>query len=318
MKIARALITVAILLLTLPGNGIPADVEWLGIFSGFGGAERETGSPGKGGPAVCCISFPTVNKTGTAGGRGTAQGLGVIPIWGPLGGQVSINYTGGLGSRIGTTFGPLYDFTAGKVGLFATYQHRTLRSANFWWLEPALDLYLGQMNVSLRYIQPLSGAQTHTFGDRTPICFATPTAPCPAEDYKVVDQAINRLQGTVSYFPTVDFLQVGKDNLELTLGAQVNSFGGPYQKVARTGVGPVFGVSLMPAQNVEFTVVKGTVDNRSRYQVETGLRFFFSKGGTPSLKPAGSPSLKELRRKYMEASPYPVSTYTGEHHQVGS
>lgn len=312
MKTAvRALIVVAALIFALPVNSFSADVEWLGILSGFGGAERETGSPGKSGPTVCC-SFPSYNKVGKAGGRGTAQALGVIPIWGPLGAQASFNYTGGLGSRIGTTFGPIYDFTAGKVGLFATYQHRSLRDANFWWLEPAVDFYLGQMNVSLRYIQPLSGAQQKNVGDRS-FCTVFISGVCPPEDFKTVDQAINRLQGTVSYFPTVDFLQVGKDNLELTLGAQVNSFAGPYQKVARTGVGPVFGISMMPAQNVELTVIKGTVDNRSRYQIETGLRFFFGKGGMPSLQPAKSPTLKELRRKYMEASPYPVSTYTGAH-----
>lgn len=316
MKTAvRAVVIVATLLFVLPGKGIASDVEWLGILSGFGGAERETGSPGKGGPAVCCFTFPSVNKIGQAGGRGTAQGLGVIPIWGPLGAQASFNYTGGLGSRIGTTFGPLYDFTAGKVGLFATYQHRSLRDANFWWLEPAVDFYLGQMNVSLRYIQPLSGAHQKNVGESSGSCGISS---CPPEDFKIVDQAINRLQGTVSYFPTVDFLQVGKDNLELTLGAQVNSFAGPYQKVARTGVGPVFGISLMPAQNVELTLVRGTVDNRSRYQVETGLRFFFGKGGMPSLQPAKSPTLMELRRKYMEASPYPVSTYTAAHSQPNS
>lgn len=310
MKITvGALIVVAGLFFVLPKMANSADIEWLGIVSGFGGAERETGSPGIGAGTGCCPTFHSTNKIGQAGGRGTAQALGVIPIWGPLGAQASFNYTGGLGSRIGTTFGPMYDFTAGKVGLFATYQHRSLRDANFWWLEPAVDFYLGQMNLSLRYIQPLSGAQQKSVGENSGSCGIV----CPPEDFKIVDQAINRLQGTVSYFPTVDFLQVGKDNLELTLGAQVNSFAGPYQKVARTGVGPVFGVSLMPAQNVELTLVRGTVDNRSRYQIETGLRFFFGKGGMPSLQPAKSPTLMELRRKYMEASPYPVSTYTAAH-----
>jgi len=287
MKITvGALIVVISLIFVLPPKAISANLEWLGIVSGFGGAEKETGQPNG-------------SKT-QAGGRGTVQALGVIPF-GPFGVQGSFQYTGGSGSRFGTTFGPLYDFTAGKVGLFATYQHRTQRDTNFWWLEPALDWYLGQMNLSLRYLQPVSDIQV----TRKKL---GPVDPFDIQQIKQVDIPVNRLQGTASYFPP-DILQLGKDNLELTFGVQVNSFVGPTRNIKGAGVGPVFGIAMQPMQNVEFTLIRGTVDNRSRFDFQSGIRIFLGKS-TPSLSPATSPSLKELRRKYMEASPNPVSGYT--------
>jgi len=301
-KIVGALAMVASLFFVLPPKANSANIEWLGILTGTGGMERETGMPGStGSDSPNSGQTNDKPKIGQAVGLGSVQALGVIPLAGPIGAQVSFQYTGGSGSRFATTFGPLYDFTAGKVGLFASYQHRTTRGTNFWWIEPALDWYLPQLNLSLRYIQPLSSAQKTNLPDPFPTLD-------PIER-KIVDQPINRLQATASYFPP-DFLTLGKDNLELTLGAQVNTFGGPYQKVSRTGVGPVFGVAIMPMQNVEFTLIKGTVDNRSRYDFQSGIKIFFGKS-MPSTSPANSPSLKELRRKYMEASPYPVSAYTG-------
>ncbi len=299
MKITMgALIVVASLIFVLPPKANSANLEWLGIVSGFGGAERETilgptqlGGCGSGG----CFSVPRQTGIGQMGGRGTAQALGVIPLMGPLGAQASFQYTGGAGSRFGTTFGPLYDFTAGKVGLFGTFQHRSSHGENYWWLEPALDYYMGDINLSLRYIQPLSSVQDRLVR--------------VVNDGNLVIQrnmAINRLQATASYFPP-DFLSIGKDNFEVTGGVQVNSFAGP--RVNGAGVGPVFGLSIAPAQNVEFTLIKGTVDNRSRFDIQSGVRIFFGSG-SPSTSPAKSPSLKELRRKYMEASPYPVSGHS--------
>ncbi len=291
MKITMGvLIVVASLIFVLPSKANSANLEWLGIFSALGGAERES-IPEK----IPTSGLPNESNLGKTGARGELQALGVIPI-GPFGVQASFQYVGGKGSRLGTTFGPLYDFTAGKVGLFATYQHRSFGDANLWWIEPALDWYLPNINLNLRYIQPLSSPQTS--GSRF----------CGADDTCVVKQiAVNRLQATASYFPP-DFLSLGKNNLELTGGVQVNSFVGP--RVRGAGVGPVFGISMMPAQNVEFTLIKGTVDNRSRFELQSGIRLFFGKS-MPSTSPANSPSLMELRRKYMEASPYPTSGYTG-------
>mgnify|MGYP007070566932 CR=1 FL=1 len=336
MKIAtRGLLVLVALLLMVPSRASATDIEWFGILSGYGGAERESGSqvkPSQGfcdGSAQCGFilnGFTHPSQTGKAGVRGSAQALGVIPLSGPFGLQASFNYTGGLGSRIGTTFGPLYDFTSGKVGLFVTYQHRTLRGANFWWLEPAFDYYLGQMNLSVRLIQPLSGAQTEVNRANS----GCGGSLCGGEEFKRVDLPINRLQGTMSYFPS-DIPWFGKDNLELTLGVQVNDMWGPGAKTGAApnfvtccptfhapsshpvgvGVGPIFGISAMPFQNVELTVVKGTIDNRQRFEIQSGLRIFFGGKGTP-FGTANAQSLKDLRRKYMEASPYPVASYTGK------
>lgn len=287
----RTLLVAAGLVLALTAQAKATNLEWLGIVSGMGGAERETGS---------AVTPSNTAGLGKAHGTGTAQALVVVPF-GPIGLQGSFQYTGGQGSRFGTTIGPMYDFTAGKVGLFTTYQYRSVRHGNFIWLEPALDWYLDQLNLSLRYIQPVSNVQRHK----------SVFDPGPGrQDYNVVDVAVNRLQATASYFPP-DFLQLGKDNLELTFGAQVNSFVGP--RVNGAGVGPVFGIAMAPAQNVEVTLIKGTVDNRSRYELQSGLKFFFGQGAKVGTSPSGTPSLKDLRRKYMEASPYPVSTYTGAH-----
>ena len=298
----RVLIIMASMIYMLPSQANSANLEWLGIVTGFGGAERETGM----GRYSTEFGFtPHSQPLGKATGIGGVHALGVIPI-GPFGIQGSFQYKNASGSQFATTFGPIWDFTAGKVGFFASYQHRnsidqggSTRSGNFWWLEPALDWYLPSMNLSLRYIQPVSGVQRHDT-EHTP-------------DFEIgvarrFDQPINRLSATASYFPP-DFLSLGKDNLEATFGVQVNSFAGPYSQVRSAGVGPVFGLAMMPAQNVELTLIKGTVDNRSRYEVQTAIRFYFGKS-MPGLSPANSPSLKELRRKYMEASPYPVSSYT--------
>jgi hypothetical protein len=121
----------------------------------------------------------------------------------------------------------------------------------------------------------------------------------------------NRLQGTVSYFPTFDLGALNvltgnkKNNLELTVGLQINTFAGPYRHDVRSaGVGPVMGVSVMPWQNVEVNVFKFTVDNRSRYSYESGVRVFFGKANT---------SLLDWRRKYLDAGPKPVGAFTAPH-----
>ena len=159
----RALILMASLLLMFPIKAKATNLEWLGILTGFGGAERETGMPKN--FTECCIR--SGQPLGKATGFGGVHALGLIPI-GPFGVQGSFQYKNASGSQFSTTFGPLWDFTAGKVGFFASYQHRNTfgqggssRSGNFWWLEPALDWYLPSMNLSLRYIQPVSGVQRH-------------------------------------------------------------------------------------------------------------------------------------------------------------
>jgi hypothetical protein len=313
----RALIIVAGLFCVLPSKANATNLEWLGIVTGFGGGERETGMDKSqtefrllSGPPGPWVSSHQSQPLGKATGFGGVHALGLIPI-GPFGFQGTFQYMNASGSRFSTTFGPIWDFTAGKVGFFGSFQHRTIfdqggstRSRNFWWIEPALDWYLPNINLSLRYIQPVSSVQEKT----TESDKADNNQCCEIGIARRFDQPINRLSATASYFPP-DFLTLGKDNLEVTLGVQVNSFAGPYSNVKSAGVGPVFGLAMMPMQNVELTLIKGTVDNRSRFDIQSGIRFFFGKS-MPGLSPANSPSLLELRRKYMEASPYPVSSYT--------
>jgi hypothetical protein len=281
MKITlSALLVLSVLVFMMPATADVAELEPLGILTALGGAERETGQP-------------TSHGVGRAGGRGTFNALGVLPFaWSGFGLQGTAQYVGGQGSRFGASVGPLYDFGGGKTGLFFSYQHRSLRDGDFFWISPALALYFDQANVNLSYIQPISPWQTKTkCGDE---CSGR------REDTKAVDIGINRLQGTVSWFPPVDLGFLRKDNLELTFGVQVNAFTGAHF-VRGAGVGPVFGVAAMPWQNLEVTLFKATIDNRSRYQVNSGVSFFFARAAQ---------SLKEFRRKYMEAGPGPVGGFT--------
>jgi hypothetical protein len=123
------------------------------------------------------------------------------------------------------------------------------------------------------------------------VCFTS------TETRKITEYGVNRLQATASYYVPWDIAPfLRKDNLELTLGVQVNTFGGVgHEKLTGVGVGPVAGVAFMPWQNVEVNLFKATGDNRGRFDVQSGLSFYFS--------PSNAPSLKMLRRKYLEVGP---------------
>ena len=155
--------------------------------------------------------------------------------------------------------------------------------------DSSMALYFDQINFNLNYAQPISNTKKteNDSGHR-----------------KFHDLATNKLQGTVSYFPAMNLPYVTRDNLELTFGLQVNTFGNNEDHHIRSaGVGPVFGLAVMPWQNVEVNVVKASFDNRSRYKVDSGIRYFFARTNS---------TLKELRRKYLETDP-PVAGYTKAH-----
>jgi hypothetical protein len=82
-----------------------------------------------------------------------------------------------------------------------------------------------------------------------------------------------------------------KDNVEVTLGLQANSFAGEGSGKIPNGMGPVVGFSFMPMQNFEVNLVKATIDHHGRYRVGTGLSFNLSEG---------TPNLKDIRRRYLE------------------
>lgn len=282
MKVLTGAVLALLFALVRPPIANVAEIEPFGVLSGTVGAERETGEP-------------RGDDIGRAGVRGTADFTGIIPL--PLanfGIQGSLQYVGGLGSRIGLGLGPVFAFDGGKSGLFLNYQHRGFRNADFLWITPALSYYMDQVNLNISYTHPISSVQSEKED-----AHGSPTVKTR------IEMGLNRLQTTASYFPPVDLPFAPKDNLELTFGLQVNAFAGPsVGQIRGAGVGPVFGASVMPWQNLEVNLVKASFDNRSRYQVNSGLRFFFAKAGT---------SLKELRRKYMDVGPGPVGSYTAEH-----
>jgi hypothetical protein len=206
-----------------------------------------------------------------AGARFTGEVLGVMPLAQSFGLQGSASYVGGLGSRFGVSAGPLFGWDSGKAGLFLAYQYRTINSNNFLHLRPAVSFYLPQANIDVFYSHPISSVQHD--GGRT-------------------EFGINTLQGTFSYFPSYDLASfLTRNNMEYTLGLQVNSFGGAGSGNLDTGVGPVFGFSFLPTRGLEVNLLKGTIDHHGRYRVQTGVAFYFDKVGA---------TLKDLRRRYLE------------------
>jgi hypothetical protein len=285
MKVLTGAVLALLFALVRPPIANVAEIEPLAIFSASVGAERETGEPDGHG-------------VGRGGARGTLNFLGTVPFaMSGFGLQGTVQYNGGQGSRFGASLGPIYDFGAGKTGIFVAYQHRNLRDGDFFWINPALSLYFDQMNLNLSYIHGVSPWQESRCGDH---CNGR------LEDTKTFDVATNRIQGTVSYFPPMDIAFLRKDNVELTFGVQVNTFAGGGAHFAKSaGVGPLFGVSVMPWQNVEVNLIKASFDNRSRYQVNSGISYFVGRGAA---------SLKEWRRKYMDAGPGPVGGFTRPMH----
>lgn len=228
-----------------------AGIEPVGKVSLSGGAEKEPGTP--------------------AGGRGSAEILGVIPFNRTFGLQGQASYVGGRGSRFGLNTGPIMDFGSGKAGLFVAYQHRTFNSNNFVHIRPAVSFYLPQANINLFYSHPVSS---------------------PQRDSQSVEYGINKLQATFNYFPASDLASfMRKDNVEFTLGLHANSFGGAGSGKLDSGVGPVFGFAFKPTQSLEVNVVRAAIDHHGRYKVQTGLSFYFNHANA---------TLKDLRRRYLE------------------
>ena len=299
----------AALLLGLNSGAYAASIESYGQVSAGVGAERETGATSG------CTNFgDAFNQftnsggvftphgcAGSPGARGMFGALGVLPFGIPdLGLQLGANYNGGAGSRFGAKLGPIYGWTGGKVGAIVDYQYRSHGSSNFFWITPAVSLYFGNFNVNLSYTQQMSSIQTKT---RTPQLFF---ADCCVNtemqgNFQTRYIPTNRLQGSVSYFPI--------NSLELNLGLQVNTFAGATKDIRSAGVGPVFAVAWMPLPSLELSLVKGSFDNRSRYNVQSGLAWHFYTGSTKGN------DLKEIRRKYLQTPDPSVAIagpYTGK------
>ena len=299
--ISRILGVLLAIILAFQGYGYAANMESFGMISAGVGAERETGGPSG------CTNLATAQQifsntdvfkphacAGQPGARGMASVLGVMPFaMQDLGLQLGANYNGGDGSRFGATLGPVFGWTGGKAGVILDYRFRTHGNSHFFWLTPAVSIYSGDLNFNLSYTQQMSSIQIKTK--------FLPNAESPSEvsnRWETRYVPYNRLQGSVSYFPM--------NSMELNVGLQVNTFAGQTKDIRSAGVGPVFAVAWMPINNIQLNLVKGTFDNRSRYNVQSGVSWVFNTGS------AAATNLKEIRRKYLQI-PEPGVSVVGPH-----
>ncbi|HEX9445541.1 MAG TPA: hypothetical protein VGA73_15575 [Candidatus Binatia bacterium] len=262
-----------------------SDIDWLGRITALGGAESESWKRKEG------------VTLGHAHAIGQLEALGVVPIFGPFGFQANLAFQGGDGWGLTGTYGPIFDFGMGKAGLFTSYQTRVLnadaasahknRITRFWRIIPTVSLYdiIPGTNIDIWHSNPLSTPKS-TDGKEGD------------ENKRFIPYSQTRL--SVNWFPGfIPF--TSRENVELTLGVQLNALAGPSHENAALGVGPVFGAAVMPWQNLEVQLFKAWMDNKNRYQVTTGVQYYFARG---------TPSLLQLRRKYLEPTnlPGPVST----------
>jgi len=284
-KLASAVLGLLLLGLWLPRVADVADVDWLGRISALGGAERQT--------------HETKEAVG-GGSHGLAQGelLSVIPITPIFGIQFQAGYANmfGHGQKFAGQVGPIVSFGMGKVGFFVTdqfyhfneaQQTKSTRNANMVWLTPSVSLYdlLPATNLDIWFSQQISRRESISSTDEE----NTNRNLAPTSSLRVA----------MNFFPPFLF---GAGNTELTLGGQINGISGMDKRHAKSvGVGPVLGAAFMPWQNMEVQLFKMTIDNRSRYQVLSGVQFFFSRdGGT----------LMQQRRKYLEPTNMPQQINT--------
>ncbi len=292
--VLRALLAISAILLLAPSTVQVAEMEWLGRLSTMIGAERE--------------SFHRPDSTG-GGARFhvTPEVLLVAPIpFTPFAIQANANYVGGGAQyRWGFGGGPVVAWDGGlgqggKAGVFFAYQHRKYQGScsdsnssvdfNNAWVRPAASFYFPDINVDAWMSQPIS---------REHDVFA-----CEGDRRKVFRPASN-MRAVINYFPPVP-LNGKNGNVELSLGIDVSNLWGPSLDLS-PGVSPVAGVAIMPWQNLEVTLFRASFDvNHSRYKVNTGVQYYFNIGSSKN----PSPTLIEMRRKYLEPTLEPGSVGT--------
>ena len=289
-KLASVVFALMLLGLSFPKVADVAEIEWLGRISALGGAESESWR----------------RRTSTASARshglGMAEALGVIPIWGPFGLQLDLNFQGGDGPQVTGYAGPIFDFGFGKAGVFIERQYNRLgrcaacdryRNIHNTWVTPSLSFYdlIPGTNIDLWHKQIVTGGAMDKDADEG-------DANKHYYGYSATRLAVN-------YFPPPFLPFIGRDNLELTLGVQLNGLSGPGHTPVRLGVGPAFGMSVVPVAiagvPVEWQMFKAFIDNRNRYRVTSGVQVYLSKG---------TPTLMQLRRKYLEPTNLPGSVST--------
>ena len=291
-KLTSALLGLLLLGFMRPSVANVADVDWLGRLSILGGAESET------------WKRKDSALGGASHGFGYIEGLAVIPVLPWLGIQMNLNYqpSGDATPRVGGSIAPIIGWSGGmmgsggKAGFFFTDQFRMYpprfegqsRQHNFWWIGPSLALYdlLPNTNTDVWLRVPVSSSSVNR------------TCVVGCDDTDKLFFPVGQLKAAVNWFPGPTPIST-KDNLELTLGIQVNGIAGVGQTNVGSGIGPVFGAALMPWQNVEVQLVKAAMDNHNRYRVTSGFQMYFdtSKNST----------LLQLRRKYLEPTNLPGS-----------
>jgi hypothetical protein len=193
-----------------------------------------------------------------AGAIGGVEGFGLLPLGQRFGLQGGMRHQGGNGGyRLGLSLGPVYGYDAGKLGLFADYEHTHQGSNNFIYVRGVWAHYFDQFDLVLSYSHPVNSVQH----DRVTI---VPPGCTPTQHNKSVP-AINELKGVLRFYPT--------QNLELDGGVLVNSFAGPDHDEARTGVGGVFGAAYRLSDWMILRLVQGQMDNRERYRITSGVEF---------------------------------------------
>lgn len=290
MRKIAALALLVIVGMIRPGIANGAEFEWLGRVSALGGAESETWK-----------------RKSVEGGSAhpfyLGGGLLVIPILPMLGFQLNGGYQGSGDAtwKADISGGPVFGWSGGKAGVFVAHQYRNwgrnhtrdLGTPTWWfmWIQPAVSLYdiIPNSNIDIWYSHPVSRA------------FDTCQKGCDYWKRKFI--AYSQLRAAVNWFPPLGLF--GENNIEVTLGVQVNAFSGTNKGIAGSGVGPAFGMAVMPLQNLEVQLFKAAIDNHNRYRVSSGLQYYFA---------AGKPSLMQLRRKYLEPTNLPGSVTTFERH----
>jgi hypothetical protein len=291
MKIVmRVILVLALVAVTFPPQAGVANLEWLGKVSGLVGVDKDSDCsyPHQNGLSTCDNNDPTNGNKAF----GAAEVMWVIPVYQSFGLQGQFGAGGGRGSKINLNLGPVWDYGSGKLGVFYLQQWHNfpdavnasgnhVREVYNAWIRPAASYYL-QDAINIDWTMGIPVTRAYDMLGHS-------------GDLRKRYVPYSDMQTSVSFYP--DQKLVGNGNIEVTAGLQLNNFLG-FTQYTGTGVGGILGVAFMPMKNLEVTAVKANFDNRGRYQVISGLQYYFDFGKTPS-------TLLQLKRKSLDMTNQP-------------
>lgn len=237
-----------------------SDLEPVAGLNAFGGAERGNSQ----------------GITSPAGAIGGTEVFGLYPFTKTFGIQGGLLNQGGRGGyRLGISAGPVFDYGAGKVGLFADYVYQNQGSNNYIYIRPQWSHYFQNWDLVVSYSQPVNSVQ-HTFGEVRQTIFddcgigRPPGTPFDTRITKIKKSApaINELKAFGRIYPT--------NRTEITLGLLVNSFAGPDRNETGTGFGGIFGASIQLLDWMILRPIQGQMDTRERYRITSGVEFIWT------------------------------------------